>query len=329
MLLRQLRFVCAQPATKYYAWQVEVMINNFIEMGVNPNYIDIVCWKQNGIIPEEWELLRNHYNYVRFFFYDDTRTTKHYISSIRPNILKQHWEANPELENDAIFYHDSDIVFTKNMYQWITSEMLEDENWYGSDTRWYIAHSYIIGKGEDVLDKMCEIVDIPKVMIEENEQNAIGAQYLMKGIDYNFWNDVERDSENLFRDITALNNLKKQDNPNYHELQIWCADMWAVLWNGWKRGAQTICHPNFDFSWGTSTEDDYHKLNIMHNAGVTGPNMGLFYKASYMNSLPYFKDLQIADNTASKKYYEWIQKTEKKTCLSSIEQPMVVKTVLN
>ena len=43
MLLRQLRFVSAQPATKYYAWQVEVMLNNFIEMGVNPNQIDVVC----------------------------------------------------------------------------------------------------------------------------------------------------------------------------------------------------------------------------------------------------------------------------------------------
>ncbi len=329
MLLRQLRFVCAQPATKYYAWQVEVMLNNFIEMGVNPNFIDIVCWKQNGIIPEEWEELRNHYNYVRFFFYDDTRSTKHYISSIRPNILKQHWKAYPELENEVIFYHDCDIIFTKPISEWITPQMMEDDNWYGSDTRWYIAHSYIVGKGEDVLDKMCEIVDIPKQMIEENEENAIGAQYFMKGIDYNFWDDVERDSENLFRDITALNNQKKQLDPSYHELQIWCADMWAVLWNGWKRGAHTICHPNFEFSWGTSTEDDYNKLNIMHNAGVTGPNFGLFYKAIYMNDYPYGKDLKINEGSASKKYYEWVQKTEKKTCLSSTEQPMAVKIALS
>ena len=40
--MKNLRFICAQPSTMYYAWQVEVMINNFIEMGVNPNFIDIV-----------------------------------------------------------------------------------------------------------------------------------------------------------------------------------------------------------------------------------------------------------------------------------------------
>ena len=40
--MKNLRFICAQPSTMYYAWQVEVMINNFIEMGVNPNFIDVV-----------------------------------------------------------------------------------------------------------------------------------------------------------------------------------------------------------------------------------------------------------------------------------------------
>jgi len=50
--IRNLRFVCAQPATLYYAWQVEVMLNNFKSMGVNLNQVDIVCWKQNGIIPK-------------------------------------------------------------------------------------------------------------------------------------------------------------------------------------------------------------------------------------------------------------------------------------
>jgi len=42
MLLGSIRYVSAQPATLYYAWQVEVMLNNFMEMGVNPNQVDIV-----------------------------------------------------------------------------------------------------------------------------------------------------------------------------------------------------------------------------------------------------------------------------------------------
>jgi hypothetical protein len=152
-------------------------------------------------------------------------------------------------------------------------------------------------------------MEMDESLIEANEMNAIGAQYLMKGIDYEFWNRVEIDSELLFRQITDLNNIKKTKEPSYHELQIWCADMWAVLWGGWRRGAKTNCHPNFEFSWGTSTKEDYHRLNIMHNAGVTNPHDGLFYKAQYMNELPYNKDLQIKAESASSAYWEWINLT--------------------
>ena len=311
---RNLRFVCAQPASLYYAWQVEVMINNFMTMGVNPNDIDIVCWKQNGSIPEEWTKLATRYP-ARFFFYDDTRETKHYISSIRPNILKQHWAARPEIHNDAIFYHDCDIIFTKPPTEWITDIMINDKRWYGSDTRWYIGHDYIKSKGDDILEAMCDIVGISKFDVESNELNSIGAQYLMKSIDYEFWDKVERDSERLFKEITDLNNIKKSIQPSYHELQIWCADMWAVLWNGWLRENHTVCHENFNFSWGTSTIEDYHKLNIMHNAGVTQSGQGLFYKAQYMNSVPYNDTPLIRENTASSEYWKWIKLAASKSAL--------------
>lgn len=314
MNLRQLRFVSAQPATLYYAWQVEVMINNFIEMGVNPNLIDVVCWKQNGVIPDEWSRLANGYP-VRFFFYDDSRVTKHYISSIRPNILKQHFRLHPYLTNESIFYHDSDIIFTKPINEWISAEMIGDNIWYGSDTRWYIAHSYIKSKGQDVLDKMCQLMGLEENLILENEKNSIGAQYLMKNIDSNYWDRVEFDSEILFKEITELNNKKKAEDPSHHELQIWCADMWAVLWGAWRLGYKTQCHTSFDFSWGTSSESEFEKLNIMHNAGVTSSDSGLFYKPQFMNELPYGKDLKIKEGTASKRYWDWIQKISTKSVI--------------
>jgi hypothetical protein len=306
-----LRFVCAQPATEYYVWQVETLLNNFISIGINPNNIDIVCWKVNGVVPENWIKLANGYP-ARFFFYDDTRETRHYISSIRPNILKQHFQVFPELENEAILYHDCDIVFTKPI-DW--SQFLNDDKWYGSDCRWYIGHDYIISKGEDILDKMCEIVDIDKQLVKDNELNAIGAQYLMKGINAEFWANVEKDCERLFKEITDINNEKKAINPSYHELQIWCSDMWCVLWNGWKMAKETICHPALEFAWATSAETDWDRLNIFHNAGVTDATSGLFYKALYINTLPYSETLDIKDGTASKKYWEIIQETAKKSVL--------------
>lgn len=325
--MKQLRFICAQPANDYYAWQVEVMINNFIDVGINPNFIDIVCIIENGIVPEKWSKLANYYNYVRFFFYNDTRKTKYYPSSTRPNALKQHWLARPELAKNHIFYHDCDIVFTKPI-KW--DMFLLDDKWYGSDTRWYISHDYIISKGVDVLDKMCEIIGIDKQIIKENELNCIGAQYLLKDIDWHFWEKVEYDSERLFKEITDLNNYKtfldnqklneekqegKLERPPYHPLQIWCADMWAVLWNGWKMGKVTVCSNDLQFAWATSGEDEWNKYNIFHNAGVTDDikattnNEGLFYKADYMNKMPFNDELKIKPGTASLKYWEIIKKT--------------------
>ena len=316
-----LRFICAQPANDYYVWQVETLLNNFINMGINPNNIDIVCWKVNGVIPDNWSKLASGYP-ARFLFYDDTRETRHYISSIRPNILKQHFQAFPELEKEAIFYHDCDIVFTKPI-NW--KQFLQDDKWYGSDCRWYISHDYIISKGEDVLDAMCKIVDIDKQVIKDNELNGIGAQYLMKGINADYWARVEKDSERLFKEITELNDekilLDRHTMPEgearqpYHPLQIWCADMWAVLWNGWKMGKQTVCHPDLEFSWATSSEAEWDRLNIFHNAGVTSNEQGLFYKAMYINQLPYSETLDIKEGTASKKYWEIIKETAKKSVL--------------
>ena len=311
---KTLRFICAQPATTYYAWQVEVMLNNFMEMGVNLNNVDVVCWTPDRVVPQQWTNLAENYA-ARFFFYNDIRKTKNYISSIRPNILKQHFRHNQEIKNDAIFYHDCDILFTKPISEWITKEMIEDDIWYGSDTRWYIAHSYIVSKGHNILEKMCEIVNIDSKVVEDNELNSIGAQYLMKGIDERYWHRVEEDSERLYKEITELNKEIKKENPSYHEIQIWCADMWAVLWNGWKMGKETKCSSNMQFSWATSDINEIEKYNIFHNAGVTIKDTDLFNKSKYTIKLPYGEDIDVRENSASSYYWSWIQKVGNKSVL--------------
>jgi hypothetical protein len=119
----------------------------------------------------------------------------------------------------------------------------------------------------------------------------------------------------LFKDITQLNNQKKQADSTYHELQIWCADMWSVLWNGWKRGHQTVCHPNMEFSWATSSIEDYKRYNIFHNAGITTNTTRQFYKADYMERFPYNLNLDIAPDTATRAYYEHIQSVGRRSVL--------------
>jgi len=308
------RHIVVQPSIFYYSWQVEVLIHNLIEMGTNPNNIDIVCSKNEDI--NLWEKMATHYNIVRFFFYDDTRENPKYISSIRPHLLQKHFTNRPELKDEVIFYHDCDIIFTKPLDY---SKWLEDKNtWFLSDTISYIGYNYIISKGQEVFNKMAEIVDIDPQLIIDNQLNSGGAQYIMKNIDADFWADVYKDSENLFFEITKLNNQIKQNNPKYHEIQIWCADMWAVLWNAWKRGYETPIDNDLSFSWGTSPISEWNKHNIYHNAGVTS-NKGQFYKYDYRSRLPYYVDLEVGSNLCNYNYYQYVKKVGKKSIIKWIK----------
>jgi hypothetical protein len=316
--MKNLRYICVQPRLLYYAWQVEVMINNFIKHGINPNNIDIlVAWNPNDKTNsseniEVWNKLASHYNSVRFFFYQDTRQIPvHYISSIRPNILKQHFKAHPELGSEVIFYHDCDMVFTKPP-NW--NQFLDDNIWYLSDTNSYINFNYIKSKGMDIYYQMCSIVGIEPVIPQLMNSNSGGAQYIMKNLNHAYWNKVEKDSEQLYYQITQLNNQKKQDDPSYHPLQIWCADMWAVLWNGWLLGNETKVVPEMNFSWATDSKNRWEETTIFHNAGVTEAGK-YFYKGNYINSLPYNIEDTVDEQFCSKLYYQEIKKVETKTCL--------------
>ena len=311
--MKKLRYVCAQPAIDYYTWQVEVMINNFIKNGVNPNYIDIVCAINNNIIPDRWKQLASTYNTVRFFFYNDTRQSPTYISSIRPNILKQHFAAHPYLKDDAIFYHDCDIILTKQP-DW--NMFLGDEIWYLSDTRFYISAQYIKSKKFGIYEKMCEIVGIPENIPEENELNSGGAQYIMKNIDADYWEKVENDSESLYRYFQS--HLKEHpQTPEYHPIQMWTADMWAVLWNAWYFTHSVKVAPELEFAWPTQGLDMWNKCTIFHNAGVVSTNNErLFYKGMYQQKLPYDIKLEdYDDKRGSIKYVEAILETSKRSCL--------------
>lgn len=303
-----IRHIIVQPSIDYYTWQVETLINNLIGIGVNPNYIDIIC---DSYKTKNWLKLANHYNYVRFFFYEDTRQNPKYISSIRPHLLMKHFTEHPYLENETIFYHDSDIYFTKPY----DSALLEaTDTWYLSDTRNYIGYEYIKSKGDDVFDAMCSITNIDKQIVIDNEINSGGAQYVMKNINAKYWEDVYDDSENLFINISKLNIEKKKLNPEYHELQIWCADMWAVLWNAWKRGIKTKILKELDFSWATSGVNEWNTKNIYHNAGVTSAG-DMFYKGDYINKLPYDSVLSLNKNLCSSAYYDEVMRIGKKSVL--------------
>lgn len=297
-----MKYICAQPATQYYAWQIDVMLYSFRTVGVNLEDVHIVC-AIHGEIDPYFDKLMKKYTGVLFSFYEDTRYDKSYISSIRPHILKKHFKAFKELSNQVLFYHDSDIALTRPLD---LNKYIDDNTCYLSDTVSYIGHNYIVSKGQDILDRMLHIVGIDEDTVKNNEDSSGGAQYLIKNVDEYYWEDVEKDCTRLYKEITKINESKKQANPEYHELQIWCADMWAVLWNLWKRKKDTRIIKEMDFTWATTPINEWHQKAIYHNAGVTNSTDGMFYKGEYINKLPEL-NLDVSTDRCSHNYYKLIQ----------------------
>jgi hypothetical protein len=307
-----MKFICVQPAIEYYTWQVEVMINNFVSHGVNPDDIHIVC-SHTGLVLESWKKLKEHYKDVKFFFYRDDRAKPAYISSIRPHILYKHWLTNPSLQQETVFYYDCDIVLSRP----INFEKLNsDDVCYVSDTVSYIGANYVRSKGEHYLDLMTSLVGVNKEYVIQEEKNSGGAQYLLKNIPTEFWKKVYYDSENLFRIVNEQINKDRAIDPSMHEIQIWCADMWAVLWNLWFFDKPVKVTDELSFSWATSFIKEWDTHPIYHNAGVTPDRKELFFKGAYQSILPYdIKQESFSDQHCSYNYVSEILKAKEVTCL--------------
>ena len=318
--MKKIRYVCVQPRLVYYAWQVEVVIHNFIKHGISGNDIEIlVAWnpKDGTSTPEViemWNKLANTYNYVRFFFYEDTRENPTYIPSIYFNALKQHIKAYPELENEALFLFDCDTILTKPLD---LTPMLNDDKWYLSDTVGYIGYQYIktkIQPNYDVYKGMCDIVGIDQLIPKLLNSHSGGAQHLVKNTTYEYWDKVEKDSETMYRYFCSIENKYEKTSDGDYPIQKWTAGMWSLLWNAWLFGHETSVDPRLAFSWATDPIDYWEQRSLFHNAGVTC-SCGYFYKGAYINSLPYNTTLRVKDTNCSFNYYNEVIEVGKKSCL--------------
>ena len=279
--MQNLNFISVQPLTKYYLWQCQVYGYNFVSRGIHPNNIHMVFARQNSKDLDVSALTKKGY---QIHIHDDHRPHKQYVSSVRPYLLARLIFRKPEIFNNPWFYHDADIIFRElpNF-----DKLLADDIIYTSDTVSYTGAKYIRSKGEQFLDKMCEIVKIDKQTVIDNELNSGGAQYLMKSITGEVFYKIYFDCEKLFTEITNMIQEKLKQEPNHHALQIWTADMWAVLWNLWLDNKIVKISQELDFSWGSDHISRYHQKPILHIAGVTPENcIGRFYKIDYINSDP-------------------------------------------
>jgi len=328
-------FISAQPWDFYFAWQVEVQACNFRKHGISDK-MHVLVWfpdnelrKQRGEKEDKgniqvWIDVAKKYPEVKFSFYKDKGLTvkdfELYIPQLRPQILAKHFDANPELKNEVIFYHDSDIIFN---YLPNIELLAEGPTNWTSNTSHYLDYSYLRRKEiqgnipeEEAIKALCDIgrihLDYFKLMDGDNG----GAQYILKNIDGDFWRDVEDISIKIRKAFTY--GQPNSFNTKYFVsepagFQSWCADMWAVNFALWNRNREVQTTPELDFSWATDNAETYHNKPIFHNAGATGTQPGVFYKAKWMEKTPIGLNHAIKKDTASWYYVQAISEAAKVT----------------
>lgn len=298
-----MKFICVQPAINYYKWQLEVMIINFLEMGIDKNDIQIILTYNQQQECDEFLKLSKYG--VKLFFYQDTRLDKSYIPSVYFHGLKKHLWANPELANEQLFLHDSDIVFTKPF-----DLTFNQDKFYLSDTRSYINYNYLISKGEEQFLELCKIVGISPDLVKENNENSGGAQYVVHSVTGDLFDKIENDANRIYAYLCPREPLWQGKG---YPIQKWTAGMWAELWNFWASGFKTEILKSMDFTWSSNPIKDISKNLIFHNAGITEAYSSSFFKGNYRDRLPYNLNLDLKDENCSKWYYEWVKKAEKQS----------------
>lgn len=303
---KELKFLCAQPDDVYFTWQVHLWLESLRKLGHSDKAIVLVFTPYFRERNDKWQKIVDLYPEAEFAFYkDDDNTISNmlgvYVSVLRPYSLMRYFQDHPEMKEKTLMYCDCDVLFTDKFN---IDQYINDDIHYLSDTNSYINASYFDSKERDVLPNMLEeyknrdilaetlaICSVTRETAEHYNLHSGGAQYLLKNIDADFWEHVMNDCISIRVYLMGVN--RKFFESEDRGFQSWCADMWAVLWNLWRRGDVTQVIPEMEFSWASDPMTKVERLGIFHNAGIVGDSMGeipTFYKGKYHGGRDPFND---------------------------------------
>lgn len=306
-----MKYILSQPSIKYYTWQLDVAIRSLLNNKVMPNDIHVVSSLDNGLKDEGFNTLEKMFSGVEFYYYHDNRTDKSYPPSARLHLLKKHWRKYPELEKEQIFLMDCDAC----LIQPLKVNNYKKDKWYLSDAKSYISYDYLVSKDIRFVETFSKIVGIDVELIKDNEAVSGGVQYVMNGLTEAFWEKVENDSNKIYKAGVELNEQILNADSDFHSLQIWCADIWSILYNAWFFEHETIICEDLDFAWPTCPKESIKTKRIFHNAGVMPEHEDLFQKSDYVLKTPYKEKLNINPELAGSWYWAKIQETAKQSIL--------------
>lgn len=323
---KELKFFTCCPDDTYYTWQVHLWLESLKNINKSQDAVVLLFVPKGREHNVKWKQVMDLYPEAEFKLYHDrkdeisTHLIPKYIPILRPWMMEKYLTEHPEMYDKAIFYCDSDILFTEHF----NVEMYKDDDiHYLSDTNSYINVEYFDNKWKDakpekqeelknmdVVAMMGSLIGITREQADKYKNHSGGAQYLLKKMNSAFWNKVKKDTLIIRAYLQTLNaEFFENENKGY---QSWCADMWAVLWNLWVRKEETKVVPEMAFAWSTDQISKLDSHTILHNAGITGNKMGnlnAFYKGAYHMGQDPTKDPHldvVLNDEHSKTYCTWV-----------------------
>jgi hypothetical protein len=301
-----MKLLITVPDVPYFIWQMLVQINNLRRMGYEEDTYYLISINNRRPSKFLLNIITNENVKCKFHLVDDTRTDTRYPASTKPFLVKDFLNDNPDMKNESFFYTDPDVIFKEKIDM---SKFEGDDIWYVSDTSSYLNSAYIKSKGEQLFFDMCNIAGIDPKLVEDNDVNCGGAQWIIKNNEIDMWDEILRVCTQLhvFMNATA----KKYHPPDQeYPIQSWTAEMWATIWIPWKYGIQTRISSELDFCMAYDDKARLDQVKILHNSGGVDPTNEHFCKVDHQLS-PFNKDLKVSENSASYFYYQEIKDTEK------------------
>lgn len=334
----KLNILCCVTDNIRYIWEARVLLTNLREFGHSGQLALLIFQHKTPIEKEfssEWRELAEEFPEAKFVYYKDTQNISrscqifNYSSLFRLYVLQEYFKTNKHLQEEAIFYIDSDIILTKPIdFEQFLQDDINYLSWTGSPNRTdnYLWQPYFDSKRVQVVEarlpqydkldplaKVAEICGTTRECITLNSPNIGGAQYLLKNIDSQFWTDCFNASCEIKLYLSGINQIFfKGDDHIQREnngFQSWCADMWALAFCLLGKGREIRTPKELDFAWSCDRIERADTTSLCHDAGITsdakvrvafeklsdGTNRfedcPMFLKSKYDNKFP-IEDLQ-------------------------------------
>ena len=250
-----MKYIIPQEKNIYGVWQSILAVSSLLDLKVDQEDIYIILG--NYGYNKEWADFKIRFPKVNVHEYRN-HSVQSYKPAVKPYLLWQFFKEFDYLAKEQWFLMDNDILLTKRLTKKRKGVV------HLSDCSIYMNLDYLRAKGYGLAEGMANRVKMDFSIVEANDKNTGGAQYVFDNISWETWKMAYEYSVILHRYLgTNKDTFNRLHSENC--VQVWCAEMWGVLWAIWNTGNKTVISKDMDFHFATDKIAEVKKKKIIHH----------------------------------------------------------------